>query len=119
MPITTDVRSDGGILVTVDGPFALDEVVEASQTIWLRIYLEPPRFVGTLTDTTLINSYWDDVIVCGASWRGWRYLGEFQRAEAMKQEFAMLIRDAVDFEGLEARGSMAEDPLGKTHRTTS
>jgi len=81
----------------------LDEVLEATQTAWIRLYLEPPRFVATTTDTTLINSYWDDVIVVGAAWRGYRYLGEFQRSEILRQEFGSMMRDAVDFEAVEAR----------------
>jgi len=82
----------------------LDTVLEATQTAWVRLYLEPPKFVATTTDTTRINSYWDDVIVCGAAWKGSRYLSRFQQAEGFKQEFAGLIRDAVDYESLEARG---------------
>ena len=30
MPITTKVREDGGVVITVDGPFVIDEVVEAN-----------------------------------------------------------------------------------------
>ena len=58
--------------------------------------------------TTVLTPVWDEVIVVGAAWRGWRDLNQPDRAAEMKQQFAELtqaITDkiAVDAEDWETR----------------
>jgi hypothetical protein len=56
--------------------------------------------VGTdtsgLTAATEIDSDWDEVIIVGAIWRGWRHRRSVQRAEIHKAEFAQLINEIPD-----------------------
>ena len=41
-----------------------------------------------------LNSLWDEVIVTGAAWRGWRSLGDMARADIYREEYGALVNDA-------------------------
>ena len=57
---------------------------------------------GTPTGTTAIDAPWDEVIVAGATWRGYRALKEPLRSEHWKVEFGQLVNEVTDRVRLEA-----------------
>jgi hypothetical protein len=87
-----------------DRMFYLDKVLETDRTVLIRWWREPlvTEFDGD-SETTVLPSMWDDTILVGAVWRGWRALGEFQKALLMKDEFLRLIREASQYMDVEAR----------------
>lgn len=52
------------------------------------------RYPAVLTGvaTTVLSPVWDEVIIVGAAWRGWRDLNQPDRANEMKQQFAELTQ---------------------------
>ena len=67
-----------------------------------------PDILTVGADLTVMTPVWDEAIVVGAAWRGWRDLNQPDRAAEMKQQFAELtqaITDkiAVDAEDWETR----------------
>lgn len=68
---------------------------DAGNTLQLRYWREPPDFAGD-SDTTVLLPDWDEVIVVGALWRGWRAMGSVERAEVMKAEFGQLVNEVSE-----------------------
>lgn len=53
--------------------------------------------IQTLSGTgaaSALNSLWDQVIVTGAAWHGWRSLGDMARADLYREEYAAMVNDA-------------------------
>lgn len=51
---------------------------------------------ATLASTlaaSVLHPVWDEVIVTGAAWRGWRSLGDHGRADMFREEYAALVQD--------------------------
>lgn len=74
--------------------FYLNAVAETSivgHTFRVRGYRQPPLL--TTTDTTLIRREWDSIICKGAEYFGWLWLGQLDRAQFAKEDFAKLINE--------------------------
>jgi len=85
-----------------------DTIPPATDSCLIRWWGEPR--VADFNDdaeVTVLPSMWDDTIIVGAVWRGWRALGEFGKASLAKDEFMRLIREGPDYMGVEARHRMA------------
>jgi hypothetical protein len=67
---------------------------------------KPTLYVsGNLTSgsvLTTFDSQWDEAVVMGATWRGWRALREWERAEAAKKEFGQLVNEIAERQTVEA-----------------
>lgn len=77
---------------------------EVGQLIELRGRFTP----GALTadgSVTLLHPIWDEVIVAGATWYGWRRLGRPDLAEPAKEDFARLVNEIT-----ETQRADGEDP---------
>ena len=61
-----------------------------------------PTSLTTDGQFTVLHPLWDEVLVLGATWRGFRELGEVARAEVAKANFAMLIQEQQDARRLDA-----------------
>lgn len=74
-------------------------------TLSIRRIKEPTLFTsGNLTSgsvTTILAREWDEVIVQGATWRGFRGLREWERAEQAKREFGQLINEVAERSAVE------------------
>lgn len=54
---------------------------------------------GNLTSGSVVSPYatvWDEAILQGAIWRGWRWLTNWERAEQAKGEFGQLVNEIAD-----------------------
>lgn len=64
---------------------------------------EPSSLVTTAsTAASTLNSVWDEGVVIGAAWRGWRSLGDHIKADMYREEYAALVNDnrsVLDTEG--------------------
>lgn len=57
-------------------------------------WTEPSALVSTAsTAASTLNSVWDEVIVVGAAWRGWRSLGDHTKADLYREEYGALVND--------------------------
>lgn len=79
-------------------------------------YLAPPTLfvvgdMGSGTTTTPYSPLWDEVVVQGATWRGWRWLREWERAEQAKGEFGQLINETASRVDVEAEDNDFGPPL--------
>ena len=52
-----------------------------------------PTTLATSSAASALNAVWDEVIVIGAAWRGWRSLGDHTRADVFREEYAALVND--------------------------
>lgn len=57
---------------------------------------------GIATEKSPLHRFFDEAIVMGTVWRGWRHLKETLRAEAAKAEFAQCVNEITDRLSLEA-----------------
>jgi hypothetical protein len=90
--------SDGGQVINLDRrPSAGD----AGRVLLVRGYRTPTLLTDD-THTTVLNPLWDEVIVVGATWRGFRELGENARAEVNRQSYGLLINEQQDSRRLDA-----------------
>jgi hypothetical protein len=70
--------------------------------------------------TTAIHERWDEIIVEGATWRGWKDLNNIDRADQARDEFARMINEVTDIAKIEAEdwGSSAEPQLNPVMRVS-
>lgn len=52
-----------------------------------------PTTISASSAASLLSVVWDEVIVVGAAWRGWRSLGDHVRADVFREEYAALVND--------------------------
>lgn len=65
-----------------------------------------PALLTQITDTTALNGlYWDEVLIVGSQWMAERALGNFDRAETVKQDYVGLINELQEQEQLEGRAT--------------
>lgn len=65
---------------------------EAGHVLQVRGYRAPDALSAT-DDTTALFDGWDEVVVLGARWRGWRELNRPERAEMARADFAAMIAE--------------------------
>ncbi len=79
---------------------------EAGQILRFRAYIEPPPLLASASlGVTLLRPAWDEVIVAGATWRGWQARQRYDRADYWRVEAASLTANVVKQFEIEA-----EDP---------
>lgn len=66
-------------------------------------YWQRPILLAADGDVTLISPDWDEVIIAGALYRGWRRLNQFERMVEAREDYARLIREVQDEERLFAK----------------
>lgn len=64
----------------------------ANHRLRLRYWHQPVKLVSG-SDTTIFPALWDEVIVLGARWRGWRELNQPDRAEIAKRDFSEMVNE--------------------------
>jgi hypothetical protein len=74
---------------------------ENGQFIRVRSWREPALLSGN-TDTTVLPSYYDEVLLIGAQWMAERSLGYREAAELTKQDYVALLNEGHETEELEA-----------------
>lgn len=52
-----------------------------------------PVALATSSAASILTVEWDEVIVVGAAWRGWRSLGDQARADVYREEYGALVND--------------------------
>lgn len=52
-----------------------------------------PIALATPNAASILNAVWDEVIVIGAAWRGWRSLGDQPKADLYREEYGALVND--------------------------
>src|SRR3972149_5050201 len=62
----------------------------------------PPAILAADGSFTVLHPLWDEVVVLGATWRGFRELNENARAELARQNFALLIQEQQDARTLDS-----------------
>jgi hypothetical protein len=66
-------------------------------------WIQPSALTNSVSvAASSLNSVWDEVIVAGAAWRGWRSLGDSVRADTFREEYSALVNDnrsVLSFEG--------------------
>lgn len=88
----------GGQVLNLDRrPSATD----AGRVLLVRGYRSPTT-LALDGDNTVLHPLWDEVIVQGATWRGFRELGENARAEVARQNFGLLITEQQSARRLDA-----------------
>lgn len=82
---------DGGTLYVLSAPSA----TYAGDTMRVFFYRKPTALsaVGAMSE---LGEDWDEVIVAGALWRGFRALGVPERAELAKLEFGQLANEVAN-----------------------
>jgi len=68
---------------------------ENGKVLLVRGYRSPIRLVDP-TDITVLHPLWDEAIILGATWRGFRELSENARSEVAKANFATVVGMAQD-----------------------
>lgn len=68
---------------------------EAGHVLQVRGYRAPDALSAGADTTTLFDG-WDEVLVLGATWRGWRELNRPERAEMARGNFAAMIAEMQD-----------------------
>lgn len=62
-----------------------------------RIKVPTARLIADIaTDKSPLHRFFDEAIVLGAVWRGWRALKEAMRAEQAKSEFGQVVNEIAD-----------------------
>lgn len=64
-------------------------------------YWQRPAVLSGDSDVTVLPAEWDEIIVYGAIWRGWAFLQEHARKEQAKIDFAELLNDMTDVQGIQ------------------
>jgi hypothetical protein len=80
---------------------------EVGQVLLVYGYEKPDSLVAG-GEVTRLDQIWDEVIIVGATWRGWMDLGRPDRAEVARGSFGLMINDIQ-----EERRLNAEDWGGK------
>ena len=75
-----------------------------------------------LTDdsVTAIHERWDEIIIEGATWRGWKDLSNVDRADQCRDEFARMINEVTDIAKIEGEdwSSSAEPQINPVMRVS-
>jgi len=66
-------------------------IPDAANTMQLRYCVSMTAMSGD-ADIPTLPQPWHEVIMLGAEWRGWRALGEYQRAALAKNEYIAMVR---------------------------
>lgn len=74
---------------------------QAGNLLLVRGYRQPAQLVND-GDLTVLNDLWDEVVVMGAKWRGWRGLNRPERAEIARVEFGLQINEIQEATKLDA-----------------
>lgn len=74
---------------------------DAGRVLLVRGY-RTPTALSADGNTTVMHPLWDEVIILGATWRGFRELGENARAEIAKANFGLLIQEQQQARRLDA-----------------
>jgi hypothetical protein len=74
--------------------------------LYVRRYVVPTQFA--LTGSTLqavaspLHTFFDEALIVGATWRGWRFLQDWERADQAKLEFGQVINEVTERMDVEA-----------------
>ena len=84
-------------------------------TLTIRYWQAPTAIT---TGATALRYEWDEVIVAGATWRGWIGLAEYERAMGAREHFGVLIQEVVDILKIEGEdtGNVWEVEVGSYQR---
>ena len=52
-----------------------------------------PAVLATSSAASSVNTVWDEAIVVGAAWRGWRSMGDHPKSDVYREEYAALVND--------------------------
>ena len=74
---------------------------DAGRVLLVRGYRVPATLVADAS-LTVLHPLWDEVLILGATWRGFRELNENARAEVAKANFGLLIQEQQDSRRLDA-----------------
>jgi len=74
---------------------------DAGRVLLVRGYRTPATLAAD-GSFTVLHPLWDEVVVLGATWRGFRELNENARAEVARQNFALLIQEQQDARKLDS-----------------
>jgi hypothetical protein len=89
---------EGGQVLNLDRrPSATD----AGRVLLVRGYRVPDTLTVD-TAVTSLGTLWDEVIILGATWRGFRELNENARAEVARQNFGLLMAEQQEARRLDA-----------------
>lgn len=80
--------------------------VENGQLLVVRAYMLPAQLSAD-TDETTVAAAWDNVILAGAAWLGFRKLGDRDAAAEYRLEFGRLFRDVSDWQQVEMMDRLA------------
>ena len=75
---------------------------ENGNVLLVRGYREPTQLT-TANQVTVLPSIWDEIILMGAKWRGWRSLNRPERAEPARVEFGLQINEIPEATYLDAQ----------------
>jgi hypothetical protein len=76
---------------------------DAAGDVLVHRYWQRPILLVADGDTTVISPDWDEVIIAGALYRGWRRLNQHERMVEAREDYARLIREVQDEEKLFAK----------------
>ena len=71
----------------------------------------------------MMRPEWDEIILAGAVWRGWMWIGEPDMAENAKEDFGRLVNEVADWRKLAAEnwgariGVVDHGPMGLPRRS--
>lgn len=68
-------------------------LAENGHTLTAYGWAEPTQLVTSSGAASILNSVWDEVILVGGKWRGWRRLGEGVKADMHREEYAAMVND--------------------------
>lgn len=79
---------------------------ENGWSLFIRRIKAPAKWTSAnLTAGSVVSPYatcWDEAILQGALWRGWRWLTNWERAEQAKGEFGQLVNEIAERQRVEA-----------------
>lgn len=74
---------------------------DAGKSITVR-HLAIPTLLSADGDLTVLTPVWDEIIIMGAAWRGWRSLNRPDHAEIAKQDFTQMVNEVAEVTHTEA-----------------
>lgn len=74
---------------------------ENGNVLLVRGYKKPTRLISN-SQSTVLNELWDEVIILGAAWRGWREINRPDRAITRKEDFRDMINEVQEATQLDA-----------------
>lgn len=74
---------------------------EAGNVVLIRGWQAPTK-LSLSSDTTVLHELFDEAIVVGATWRGWRELARPERSEPARLNFGALMNEIQSVEALDA-----------------